>query len=206
MKTGVVTVLLGLLVIISSLLAGVYIDLIVHKVSSWNEIIDAFGVHLDFARPEKWQGYFVDIEASGEAKVHSETVDLTSFVHSQRVIGSATDPENLPSWEVTGYVKSDAKYLIYTGADIGIGMYLLSASTKIKTKPRYSNTFFVGYRWGKNDEKFRKCPYVLIRDSDVTSFSITKDDLAEFFTPMSCEDVLFPALRDEKMLPPSKTQ
>jgi hypothetical protein len=194
LRTGIWTIALGVLVVISSLLAGIYIDLIVHKVTSRSEILDAFGVHLDFARSEKWQGYFVDQETTGEWKVHAEAVDLTSFVHSNPVIGTATDPENLPSWDLTGYTKSDSEYLVNSGEDIGIGFYLLTAHSGIKTKPTFANTFFAGYRFGKNDEHFLKCPYVLIRENDIHTFQITKEDLKDFLLPMSCDNLSFPAL------------
>src|ERR1700722_14781322 len=100
MKVTLAAIALAVLVVVSSLLAGIYVDLIVHKVGSWNEVIDAFGVHVDFARSDKWRGYFVDQEPTGEWKVHEEVMDLTSFLRSSRVIGTATDPDNPPGWDL----------------------------------------------------------------------------------------------------------
>jgi|SRR5689334_5320756 hypothetical protein len=91
-------------------------------------------------------------------------VNLTGFVHSNRVIGSASDPNNPPPWDVTGYVKSDSKFLVFTGADIGAGFYLIKAdSGGIASKPAFTNTIFRGYLFGwnttdKGEQKFKKMP------------------------------------------------
>jgi len=200
--------LLGVvLVAASSLLAGVYLDLVVHQVgpnSSLNDVLTAFGVHLDFARSDERHGYFVDQERSGEWKIHEETLSLTSFVHSNRVIGSASDPSNPPPWDITGYVKSDAKFLAYTGADIGAGIYVVKAySAGIPNKPAFTNTFFKGYIFGwnvsdKGEMKFRRCPLALLREADVKNYKISADDIIGMLSPVSCDNLTFPELMPEK--------
>ena len=202
--------LLGVvLVAATSLLAGVYFDLVVHQVgpgSSLTEVLTAFGVHLDFARPEEWRSYFVDQERSGEWKIHEETVSLTSFVHSNRVIGSASDRSNPPPWDITGYVKSDLKFLAFTGADVGAGIYVVKVhSGGIPNKPAFTNTIFRGYIFGwnaddKGETKFRRCPLVLLREADVTKteYQISVDDVSKLLSPAICENLTFPELMPEK--------
>lgn len=73
------------LLLLISLLGGAYLDLVVHKVSSLDEIIKAFAVHYDFARSEKWRGYYVEQESNGDWTIHVETLDLTS-VTNQNVL------------------------------------------------------------------------------------------------------------------------
>ena len=121
------------------------------------------------------------------------------------MIGSADDPDNQPGgWDLTGYTKSDSKFLSYTGPDIGAGFYLLKAASRsIRNKPAYSNTFFQGYIFGWNmDEKdvtrFMRCPLVLIREQDVKAFQISVDDVKDVLAPMRCENLTFPALEPEK--------
>jgi hypothetical protein len=199
--------LLGaVLVAASSLFAGLYLDLVIRQVgpgSSINDLMTAFGVHLDFARSEEWHGYFVDQERSGEWKIHEETINLTDFVHSNRVIGSASDPRNPPPWDITGYVKSDSKFLVYTGADVGAGVYIVKAHVGgIDNKKDFSNTLFKGYIFGwnvneKNETKFRRCPLVLLREADNKEYSISVNDVSPLLSPAICNDLTFPELLPE---------
>jgi hypothetical protein len=200
--------LLGVFVgAVSSLLAGVYLDFIVRQVgpgSSLTDVLTAFVVHLDFARSEEWRGYYVDQERSGEWKIHEERVDLINFVHSNRVIGSASDPNNPPPWDITGYVKSDSKFLAFTGADLGAGFYLVRAdSGGIASKPALTNTIFRGYLFGwntndKGEQKFRRCPVVLLRETDRQQFQISAGDVSGLLSPTICDDLTFPKLMPEK--------
>jgi hypothetical protein len=203
--------LLALLAVVglaaSSLFAGVYLDFIVRQVgpsSSLNDVLTAFGVHLDFARPDEWHGYFVDQERSGEWRIHEETVSLTSFVHSNRVIGSASDSSNPPPWDITGYVKSDSKFLVFTGADVGAGIYVVKAhSGGVPNKPAFTNTIFRGYifAWNVNDRgelKFRRCPLVLLREAERKEYQMSVDDLSKLLSPAICDNLTFPELMPER--------
>ncbi len=207
MNKGLLSLLALVAVAATSLLAGVYLDLTVRQVgpnSSLTDVLTAFGVHLDFARSEDWRGYYVDQERNGEWKVHDEILSLTDFVHSNRVIGSASDPNNPPPWEVTGYVKSDSKFLAYTGEDVGAGIYLVKASAGgIPTKPTFTNTIFRGYLFGwnvndKGETKFRRCPLVLVREADRQKSQLTADDVSGLLSSKICDDLTFPELTPEK--------
>lgn len=207
MNKGLWSLLGVVAVAATSLLAGVYLDLTVRQVgpsSSLGDVLSAFGVHLDFARSEDWRGYYVDQERNGEWKIHDEILSLTNFVHSNRVIGSASDSNNPPPWEVTGYIKSDSKFLAYTGEDVGAGIYLVKASAGgIPTKPTFTNTIFRGYLFGWNDSdkgetKFRRCPLVLVREADRQKSQLSADDVSGLLSPKICDDLMFPQLTPEK--------
>ena len=206
--TKIIWSLLGVIAVAAtSLLAGVSLDLTVRQVgsnSSLADVLTAFGVHLDFARSEDWRGYYVDQERNGEWKIHDEIVSLTNFVHSNRVIGSASDPSNPPPWELTGYVKSDSKFLVFTGEDLGAGIYLVKASAGgVPKKPTFTNTIFKGYLFGWNvsdegESKFRRCPLVLLRETDRQKFQISSDDVSAMLSPALCDDLTFPELAPER--------
>src|SRR5208283_764973 len=205
---GVWIVLLAILVVLSSLLAGIYVDLIVQKVSSWDEVIDAFGIDVDFARREKWHGYFPDQETTGEWKINNEIWSLTSFIRSNRITGIVTNPENKSGrgWDIVGYIKSDTKFIAQTGEDIGAGFYLLKAIPGgLPNKPKFDATIFTGFWFGYDSNnlgelKFRRCPYVLIRERDVQQFSVESTDIRAVLPlpKTTCDDLVFPELALEQ--------